>query len=137
MPAMRHNLKFIPAIFILALALVISCFSLGDDAGQNTFVKESFNSQHNKKAILFLKETAISTDSYQVTVCNSNHNLDKREVGNTFTVDADDGKTSLDAGSINFSWLNNDTLQIEYDKKLRQFAHETKVDNIAIIYKAR
>ena len=135
---MRHNLKLIPTIFILALTFSLtSCFSLGDDTGINTFIKETSNDRHNKKAILFLKEASLSSDSYQVTVCDNNHKLDKGEVGNTFTVDTNYDSTFLDKKSINFIWLGNDTLQIDYDKKLRTFIQEKKVDDVTIIYKAR
>lgn len=129
-------LKFASSIFILTFAL-ISCFSL-NDTGANTLIKESVNKLGDKKAILFLKEAgATVADSYQVTVCDKDHALDKGEVGNTFTVDTNHGQTFLDTASINFIWLGNDTLQIDYDKKLRTFLQEEKVNNIVIIYSAR
>ena len=135
---MGHGLKLIPTIFILTLTFSLtSCFSLGDDTGLNTFVKEISNGRHDKKVILFLKEPSLSSDSYQVTVCDNNHKLDKGEVGNTFTVDTNHGETFLDTASINFTWFGNDTLQIEYDKKLRTFIQERKVDNVVIVYKTK
>jgi hypothetical protein len=108
------------------------------NTGTNTLIKESSNKRHHKKAILFLKEAgATVTDSYQVTVCDNDHTLDKGEVGNAFTVDTDHGKTWLDSSSINFTWLSSDTLQIDYDKKLRTFIQENKVQEVTLIYKAR
>lgn len=132
---MGNSLKLIRTIFILTLTLSLtSCFSLGEDTGLNTFVKESSNSRHDKKVILFLKESALSSDSYQVIVCDNNHKLDKGEVGNTFTVDTNHGETFLGTESINFTWFGNDTLQIAYDKKLRTFIQEKKIDDVVIIY---
>jgi hypothetical protein len=129
-------LKFTATIFISAFTLT-SCSSLSD-TGTNTLIKKSSNQRHDKKAILFLKEAgATVADSYQVTICDNDHTLDKAEVGNTFTVDTNHGETSLDTASINFIWLGNDTLQIDYDQKLRTFIQEKQVDNITIIYKAR
>jgi hypothetical protein len=94
--------------------------------------------RHDKKAILFLKEAgATVADSYQVTVCDNDHTLAKGEVGNTFTVDTNHGETSLDTASINFTWVGNDTLQIDYNRKLRTFIQEKNIDGIKIIYKAR
>ena len=124
------------AISIFTITLV-SCFLLGDDTGINTFVKESSNARQDKKAILFLKEASLSSDSYQVIICNNNHKLDKGEVGNTFTVDTNYDSTFLDKKSINFTWFGNDTLEIDYDKKLRTFIQEKNVDGVTIIYKAR
>ena len=49
----------------------------------------------------------------------------------------DHGKTWLNSTSINFTWRSNDTLQIDYDKKLRTFIQEKNVDDITIIFKAR
>jgi len=67
-------LKFTTTIFILTFTLT-SCSSL-NDTGTNTFIKESSNKQHDKKAILFLKEAvATVADSYQVTVCGNNIHL--------------------------------------------------------------
>ena len=87
---------------------------------------------------MFLKEAgATVADSYQVTVCDTDHQLDKGEVGNAFTVDTNHGETSLDTASINFTWIDNDTLKIDYDKKLRTFIQNKKIDGIEIIYKAR
>ena len=135
---MGHSLKFILTIPILALTFALaSCFSLGDDTGLNTFVKESSSGRQDKKAILFLKESSLSSDSYQVIVCDNNHKLDKGEVGNTFTVDTNYDSTFLDKESINFTWFGNDTLQIDYDKKLRTFIQEKKVDDVVIIYKTK
>lgn len=128
--------KLIATIFILTITFT-SCFSFGDDTGINTFVKESSNERHDKKAILFLKESSLSSDSYQVTICKNNHKLDKKEVGNTFTVDTNYDSTFLDKNSINFTWFGNDTLQIDYDKKLRTFIQEKNIEDVTIIYKAR
>jgi hypothetical protein len=131
-----HMLKLIATITILTITFV-SCFSLGGDTGINIFVKESSNERHDKKAILFLKEASLSSDSYQVMVCNNNHKLGKGEVGNVFTVDTNYDSTFLDKKSINFTWLSNDTLQIDYDKKLRTFIQEKNIDEVTIIYKPR
>jgi hypothetical protein len=76
-------------------------------------------------------------DYYQVTVMSFNKKFDTTSIGNTFTVDADHNKTLLDSISINFTWLSNDTLQIDYDKLLRTFIQERKVEGMTIIYKAR
>jgi hypothetical protein len=129
-------LKFPATIFILTYTL--SSCSLLSDTGTNTLIKESSNKRHDKKAILFLKEAAATVpDSYQVTVCDNDHTLDKGEVGNAFRVDTDHGKTWLDSSSINFTWLSSDTLQIDYDKKLRTFIQENKVQGVTLMYSAR
>jgi hypothetical protein len=134
---MGHIVKLIPTIFILTFT-VASCLSSAMSDGSDTVIKESSNKQQDKKAILFLREAgATVSDSYQVTVMDYNNKFDTTEVGNTFTVDPDHGKTWLDSASINFTWLSNDTLQIDYDKKLRTFIQEKKVEDVTIIYKAR
>ena len=65
-----------------------------------------------------------------------NMNL-KKEVGNTFTADSDHNATKQDSSSINFIWLTNDSLKIEYDRKLRTFIKRTKVEDVTIFYKSR
>ena len=128
-------LKLFLTIFTLTF-IMTSCSLLGD--GSDTVIKQSINERHDKKAILFLREAgATVSDSYQVTVMDYGDKFDTTEVGNAFTVDTDHGKTWLDSASINFTWRSNDTLQIDYDKKLRTFIQEKKVDDVTIIYKAR
>ena len=48
-------------------------------------------------------------------------NLTKEKLETLFTVDTNHGETFLDTASINFTWFGNDTLQIEYDKKLQKY----------------
>ena len=87
---------------------------------------------------MFLHEAgATVSDSYQVTVTDYNNKFDKSKVGNTFTFDTDHDKAPLDSTSINFNWLSNDTLQIDYDKRLRTFIQEKNVQGVTIIYQAR
>ena len=86
-------LKLSFKIFVLTLAFS-SCNLLGD--GSNTLVKESANVGHDKKVFLFLREAgATVSDSYQVTIADFENKFDKSEIGNTFTVDTDHGKTWL------------------------------------------
>jgi hypothetical protein len=114
-----------------------SCFQLFD-VGPNTLIKESYNPQQSKKALLFQKGgNATSDNSLQVVVAGYNHELGYREVGNTFTVDSDHNKTMQDSSSINFTWLSNDTLKIDFDKKLRTFIQNKSVNGLTIIYEAR
>jgi len=131
-----HKLKL---TFVLAVLFALACSPIGGGMSTNTLVKESVNKRHTKKAILFLKESgATVADSYQVTIANVQHALDTiNEVGNAFTADDNHGVTLLDTNSIVLTWLDNDTLQIDYDKKLRAFTQETHVDNVTIVYKLR
>lgn len=113
-----------------------SCLSLGD--GSDTLIKESPNGRHTKKAILFLRQSGSTVaDSYQVSVTDYEKKFDTTQVGNTFAVDTNHGDKGLDSTSISFSWLSDDSLQIEYDKKLRTFVQQTSVDGVTIVYKTR
>lgn len=128
-------LKVIAASFIL---LVVFSSCIFNDTGTNTLIKESINQAQTNKATLFLKEAgATVADSYQVTVAKADHKFNESEVGNAFTVDANHGDTWLKPNSINFTWLGNDTLQIDYDKKLRTFVQENKIDGVVVVYKSR
>lgn len=51
--------------------------------------------------------------------------------------DANHSATWLDSASIHFRWLSNDTLSIDFDKKLRTFMQETSVDGVTIVYQRR
>jgi hypothetical protein len=114
-----------------------SCFQLFD-VGQNTFIKESYNPQQSKKAVLFLKGGNATTDnSLQVTVNGYEYELENKEVGNTFIVDSDHNNTIQDSAAINFIWLSNDTLQIDFDGRLRTFIQNRSVNGVTIMYKTR
>jgi hypothetical protein len=128
-------LKFIITLIICSFA---SCSPINDKTGTNTLIKESPNPLHNKKAILFLKEAgATVSDSYQVTIADINHLLDNNEVGNTFTVDSNPDSRLLEKTSISFTWLSDNLLQIDYDKKSRTFIQEKYIGGVRIIYYAR
>ncbi len=115
---------------------LISCFSLS--GGSDTIMKASSNAQHTKKAILFLREAgATISNSYQVSVINYHKKFDTTQVGNTFTVDNNHDETSLDSTSINFSWMTEDTLQIDYNKKLRTFIQQTNIEGVTVVYQPR
>ena len=127
--------KILTAILFVS-AMLFGCGEGGE--GTTTLLRESINAKGSKKAILFLRESGATVpDSYQVSVTNTAHSLEKSEVGNTFTVDANHGLTSLDSASIHFRWLQNDTLCIDFDKKLRTFIKRTSVDGVTILYQPR
>ena len=103
-----------------------------------TLVKAAANSDKTKKAVLLQNDGNATVDlSLQVPVLDYDTKLSGKELGNTFTVDRNHGVTGLDSASINFNWLSNDTLQIDFDQKLRTFIQENKVDGVTIVYKAR
>jgi hypothetical protein len=122
--------------FFTALGLT-SCINLFD-GGANTLIKESYNQQSSKKAILFLKEGDATVDnSLQVSVVGYDYEIEKNAVGNAFTVDSDHNKAPQDSSSINFVWLTNDSLRIDFDKRLRTFIQNSSVNGVTIIYHAK
>lgn len=129
-------LKFILTIFILTIILT-SCFNIFE-APSTILIKTSSNKNKTKKAVLLQEDGNATVDiSLQVSVLNNDYKLSGKESGNTFIVDANHVATGLNPASINFIWLGNDTLQIDYDKKLRTFTQLKKIDGVTIIYKAR
>ena len=112
--------KFILTILSLTIFLT-SCINLFD-APQMTLVKTASNLGRTKKAVLLQDAGNATVDrSLQVSIFNDDYTVSGKEIGNTFTVDRNHGATVLDAASINLSWLSNDTLQIDFDQKLKTF----------------
>lgn len=93
--------------------------------------------QHKQERWVNMRRNLQSDNSLQVVIAGYDHELENREVGNTFTVDSDHNSTTQDSSSINFTWLSNDTLKIDFDKKLRTFIQNRSVDGVTIIYEAR
>jgi len=121
-------------IFIIVTATSSCIFSSGD--GSNTLLKKSANNNHSKKAVLFLKkEGATVGDSYQVSITDFDTEFDTAAVGNVFTVDNDHGKTDLNPNIIDFKWISDNALEINYDENLRIFIKEKSKDGVLIIYK--
>ena len=130
MPAKKNVLK------VISILSIASCNLSGDSV--NTVIKEIPNPNHNKKAILFMKESGATVgDSYQLTISDFEYPLKKTEVGNTFTVDENHGSSRLDSSSVVILWLSNDSLKVSYDKNLRTFIQESNVNGVNIFYEAR
>lgn len=126
------KLLFLPFCFFC----FSGCFSIFEP-GSATYIKKFKNLSGTKQAILFLKYgNATAGNSLQVSIKNVKDDLEKTEVGNTFTVDNDHGKAHLGSSSINFKWLNDKQLTITYDKKFRTFIMENNVDGVEVIYSA-
>ncbi|MDR3714029.1 MAG: hypothetical protein P4L51_14510 [Puia sp.] len=127
----KRKIKFSSLILAFAMA---RCSNLAD-GGQSTLIKELNNAAGNKKATLFVRESGATVpDSYQISVQNRDHVFEKSEVGNAFVVDDNHGQANLDSASIRFHWVSNDTLEIEYDKRLRIFNQTRSINEVAIFY---
>lgn len=115
----------------------MGCFQLFEP-GPATFVKKTYNPSKTKQAILFIKGgNATESDSWQVSIKNADDELDKTEVGNTFTTDGNHGKIVLDSTSISFTWKTDNSLLITYDKRLRTFTQITNIDGVGVSYTAK
>ncbi len=122
---------------LISFVILSSCTDIVHGT-KNTIIKEYVNAARNRKAIVFLKESgATVADSYQVLVTKQDHVLENSEVGNAFTVDTNHGQAGLDSGSIKLFWISNDSLLIEYGKKLRAFIRAAKVDGVSILYRPK
>lgn len=123
-------------VIITLFSLALASCDLGDS--HNVILKQIYNASKSKKAVLFLKELGATSDnSLQVSILSTNHKLSKSEGGNIFTVDSDHGATSQTKNSINIIWVSNDTLKIEYDKRLRTFVKESNFAGIQVIYEPK
>lgn len=128
--------RIIQKIWLLILAASLSsCFQLFDP-GPATLIKTVLNRSKKKQAILFLKGgNATEDDSMQVSVMDANYKLSGTEVGNTFTTDSNHGLGRTDPNAIRLVWLDDDTLEIDYDKNLRTFIQLNKINHVTVVYK--
>jgi hypothetical protein len=124
-------------IFAGIITIQNGCFQLFDP-GHAHQIKTSVNPQKTYKAILFLKDgNATGSESYQVSIKAAAATLEDTEAGNTFTVDENRGKTFLKPNSIDFKWITSDTLKIIYDRKLRCFIQNEKVEKVSVVYQKK
>jgi len=124
------------AVILLLSIFFVGCFSLG--TGNSTILKEEPNKARTKKAVLLENSGNATVDnSLQVSILDYDTKASDKEQGNTFTVDSNHGYAALNAASISFNWLSDDTLQIVYDSTLRTFIQNKEVDGVRVLYKAR
>ena len=125
-------LKLILTASILIISLA-SCFDMFVEP-HTTLIKASPNSDSTKKAVLLQNDGNATVDlSLQVSILDYSYKLSGKETGNAFTVDRNHGTRGLDSASINFTWISKDTLQIDYDQKLRIFIQENHVDDVTVV----
>lgn len=130
---MKYNLKCYVLLLVLVLMLT-SCFQLFEP-GTYTVLKISSSPSNQNRAILLMQGGNATLDnSLQVSIKKENDELAKFEIGNVFTVDSNHGKAILDSNAIDLNWVDNNNLQITYNKNLRTFAQVKKVENINIQY---
>lgn len=121
-------------LLLIVTALFCSCLQLFNEP-ETSLIKSLQNSGKTRKAVLLQSSGNATVDlSLHVSILSSNYILLGTELGNTFIVDPNHGMAPLDSLSVNFKWISNDTLQIEYDKKLRTFKKESIVTGVHILY---
>ncbi len=124
------------ANLLYTVLLFVSCgFPLDTSS---IMIKENFNPRKTRRAVLLENdENATVGYSLQVSIYKSSYKLSGKEIGNTFTVDDNHGASSLDSTSINFQWVSDDTLMIDYKRNLRTFIQEKSIEGVNILYKPR
>ena len=111
-----------------------SCFQIFDEP-KTSLVISLQNPGKTKKGVVFQSSGNATVGlSLHVSILSFESKSLGSEVGNTFIVDGNHGATRLDSSSINLKWISNDNLQIKYDKKLRSFLKNSKVNGVKIIY---
>jgi hypothetical protein len=134
----NKNMPKLIEITLFLSFILSSCYNLDLGTGESTQIKEQPNRVKIKKAVLLENSGNATVDnSLQVSILDYPDKVSNKELGNTFTVDRNHGATTLDASSVSFHWLSNDTLQIDYDGKLRTFIQHPKVNGVTVLYKAR
>ena len=86
--------------------------------------------------MLFLQERSLNQkESYNVCIADNNVNHHIHQVPNVFSIQATKSELLNSETSIKLIWIANDSLQINYDQKLKIVFQYNKVENITIIYK--
>ena len=106
--------------------------------GPSTLLNEVYNQEKTKKAMVCMNSGNATTDnSIHVFVENPDFALTDNTLGNVFIVDSDHNKAQLDSNSIKLKWLDQETIEILYNSKLRVFKRESKIDRVKVTYKKK
>jgi hypothetical protein len=126
--------KVIYSLFLLSV--VIGCTDGFGGGGSNSLIKQLPSPDGTSKA-LFFRRTGGATvgDSYRISIVSTGDTLEQADLGNTFVFDDNHGEARLSFDSMAIRWKSGDTLEISYSDKLRTFAQQKKVGNVAVVYK--
>jgi len=140
---MSKTLKIILSIFgigilgvVIFFVVVLNSFA-SDMCG--TQLAESKLSPNGKLKILIFSVNcgAISDFSTQISIVESDYQLQNNDAGNIFSADSDHGIARMNGEIIelNTKWINNNLIEIEYPKNTRIFKNEEDENGIQIRYK--
>ena len=113
-------------VCLIILLVLQSCNIAGDSS--NEIIRQVSNGEGEKAVLFFKYGGATVSNSVQVALLKDDEQLTENQAGNVFTCDASD--------SVKIQWTSNDTLEIKYDKSLRTFRKEQKINSIYIVYRA-
>jgi hypothetical protein len=125
------------SLFVIILMItfqLVSCIDLASD-NTNEKIFETSAPGQIKKSILFIKSCGATVgDSYQVSIVPYQTMLKDSDTGNVFIADSHNGAISADTSKIKIDWLTADTLKVSFDKALRVFKSNKKVEGIVVMY---
>ena len=126
-------------IIILFIGTLILMFKPYEMCG-NHLIESKYSPNKEFKVLVFSRDCGATTNySTQISILNSNDNLEKNDTGNIFVADYNNGKANM-IGEIIYvktKWLNNENLIIEYDEKAQIFKNVKTENGINIIYKRK
>ncbi len=121
---------------LTTLALLNACNIVG--GSKNVIITQDCNPNRTLKAALFMNLGDATLDySIHLSVINCKDDLNSIEAGNIFVADSDHNKMTINSSYITFKWQSSDTLQINYDNRLRIFKQQAKFQDVIIIYKKK
>lgn len=137
---LKVTLGCLGALVTVLLLFVVALFFIfrPDQMCENRLIQEDFSPNKKLKTMTFSVDCGATTGfSTQISIVNSDYELEKSDKGNIFIADSDHGKANSNGEIIQLKakWIDNETLQIEYAKNARIFKNKTSKKGVRIIYK--
>lgn len=119
---------------ILIMCLLFFCGCSAADMCANKPLAEYFNRTKNHKIIKFDRNCGATTaNSIQLSVIPVEEDLEN-SAGNIFIANSLSGNDLKNDKSVLVSWLNDHTIKVKYDSRLKIFKKESANGKFKIIY---
>lgn len=100
------------AVFLLFVGVLFIAFRPGQMC-ENHLIQEDFSPNKELKTMIFSVDCVATTDfSTQISIVNSDYELEKSDKGNVFIADSDHGNANADGEIIQLKtkWIDDETL---------------------------
>ncbi len=123
--------------FVLLIGVIFLIFRPDEMCG-NKLIETSYSPNKELKILIFSVDCGATTGfSTQMSLVDSDYELDKNDNGNIFVADSNHGKANTNGELIQLKikWIDNENVEVYYAKNARVFKDKSSKKGVEILYK--